>query len=83
MSVVRETHTETLLTNGQVLVAGGCGYYPNYAYASVELYNPASSTWTATGSMSATRCGQQATLLTSGQVLVTEGGPFTAEFYTP
>ena len=37
-------HTATLLQNGQVLVAGGS--------LVAELYNPATGTWTTTGSLS-------------------------------
>ena len=47
-------HTATLLPNGKVLVAGG---YCNFSrLASAELYDPASGTWTATGSLATARC---------------------------
>ena len=49
----RYIHTATLLPNGQVLVAGGYGL--TYALASAELYNPATGTWTATGSLATAR----------------------------
>ena len=46
-------HTATLLPNGKVLVAGG---YGNSGYlASAELYDPATGTWTATGSLATAR----------------------------
>ena len=46
-------HTATLLPNGKVLVAGG---YDSSGYlASAELYDPASGTWTATGSLATAR----------------------------
>lgn len=71
--------TATLLQNGQVLVAGGY-YLQNssvaIAVASAELYNPATGTWTTTGSMSTSREFHTATLLQNGQVLVA-GGVFT------
>jgi hypothetical protein len=70
MTMGRANDTATLLPNGQVLVAGGCG---NGACSSAELYNPASGTWTATGSMTAARIYHTATLLSDGQVLVAGG----------
>ena len=45
-------HTATLLPNGKVLVAGG---YDGTISASAELYDPASGTWTATGSLATAR----------------------------
>ena len=48
------THTATLLPSGKVLVAGG--YDGSGVLSSAELYDPASGTWTATGSMSTARC---------------------------
>src|SRR5262245_18997665 len=48
----RFAHTATLLSNGQVLVAGG---YNMGSLASSELYDPATGVWTATGSMAAAR----------------------------
>ena len=58
-------HTATLLQNGQVLVAGGSPV--------AELYNPATGTWTTTGSLSVTQRGPTATLLPNGQVLLVGG----------
>ena len=64
-------HTATLLPNGKVLVAGGL----NAAafLASAELYDPASGTWTATGSLTTARDVHTATLLPNGKVLVAGG----------
>jgi hypothetical protein len=75
MVTTRAGHTATLLSNGEVLMAGGCNTDCIYvAVASAELYNPAAGTFTATGSMSATRFdGQTATLLANGKVLVAGG----------
>jgi N-acetylneuraminic acid mutarotase len=74
MHTARYQHTATLLQNGQVLVAGG--YNPNAPtpfLASAELYNPATGTWTTTGSLHAARIYDTMTLLTNGQVLVAGG----------
>ena len=51
-------HTATLLPNGMVLVAGGrdgISFTPSDVLASAELYDPASGTWTATGSLNTAR----------------------------
>jgi large repetitive protein len=76
-------HTATLLTNGQVLVAGGDNL------SSAELYDPATGLWTATGSLATARGSHTATLLPNGKVLVA-GGDGTnnsalasAELYDP
>ena len=49
LNTARYLHTATLLLNGKVLVTGGFGMDGNLA--SVELYDPASGTWTDTGSL--------------------------------
>ncbi len=81
MVIIVQLHTATLLPNGQVLVAGGAPYL-----ASAELYDPATGTWAATGSMATTRAAHTATLLPNGQVLVAGGtgsDPTSAELYNP
>ncbi len=90
MAHERSSHTATLLPNGQVLVAGGIGdCCPVPFWASAELYDPATGTWTETGSMATGRDLHTATLLPNGQVLVAGGGTFpggilrSAELYTP
>jgi N-acetylneuraminic acid mutarotase len=86
MSVRRSFPTATLLPNGEVLVAGGTpDISSNNAVASAELYNPASGTWSPTGSMHTARFIDTATLLPTGQVLVAGGAPsvlvpFTSTF---
>jgi len=82
MNIARECHTATLLSNGQVLVAGG--YNDNYL-SSAELYDPATGTWTPTGSMTAARMLHTAALTPNGQVLVAGGcnSVSDAELYDP
>jgi large repetitive protein len=75
MNAAREQHTATLLTNGQVLAAGGYNDADpfNHSLASAELYNPATGTWALTGSLNAPRDGHQAVRLANSQVLVVDG----------
>ena len=84
----RYSHTATLLPNGKVLVAGGLTGFPSGTIiASAELYDPASGTWTATGSLAHARCQHTATLLPNGKVLVAGGQNGSAlasvELYDP
>src|SRR5205085_2804228 len=77
----------TLLPNGRVLAAGGGD--GGSIHASAELYDPASGTWSATGSLVFARFAHTATLLPNSKVLVAGGeGPFqsvlaSAELYDP
>jgi N-acetylneuraminic acid mutarotase len=82
MTKPRSGQTATLLRSGQVLVAGGgCnggGYGCNagsfeQSQRGAELYNPATGKWTRTGSMAFGRQSFTATLLKTGEVLVTGG----------
>ena len=70
-------HTATLLRNGKVLVAGGYGVASAdgaFDYlGSAELYDPATGTWSTTGSLNDGRCCHTATLLQDGRVLVARG----------
>jgi N-acetylneuraminic acid mutarotase len=98
LNTAREYHTATLLQNGKVLVVGGdttIDYTVNFpsqyppVLASVELYDPATNTWTAAASLITGRTLHTATLLANGKVLVAGGidsnGVFvpTAEIYDP
>ncbi len=68
------------MTDGKVLVAGQGG---------VQVYDPASDTWSATGNMITPRHSHTATLLSDGKVLAAggyDGGDYTvdvAELYDP
>jgi N-acetylneuraminic acid mutarotase len=82
--------TTTLLQNGQVLAAGGLN--GSTYLASAELYNPATGTWSATGSMTTVRSAGPftATLLQDGEVLIAGGvnpssssALASAELYNP
>ena len=71
MVATREEHAAVLLANGNVLVSGGNKLTSTSStpLSSAELYNPATGTWTATGSMSNARSGHTSTVLTNGYVL--------------
>ena len=61
---------------------------PALSLASAELYNPATGTFTATGSMTTARYCHTATLLNNGMVLIAGGANSTgalasAELYDP
>jgi len=82
MTVARSGQTATLLPDGDVLIAGGGCNGTNYGcdsgsflynLSSAELYDPATGTWTRTGSMHTGRQFQTATLLPDGDVLVAGG----------
>jgi len=90
MTATREEHTAVLLANGNVLVSGGNKktLTTQTPLASAELYNPATGTWTATGSMSSARAGHTSTVLTNGNVVNAGGSDASnelnsAERYTP
>lgn len=82
MSAPRLMPSATLLSSGQVLVAGGSNLN------TAELYDAATNTFTATGSMSAVHRAHTATLLKDGRVLVVSGFAASsdvpvAELYDP
>ncbi|MFL6122652.1 kelch repeat-containing protein, partial [Actinophytocola sp.] len=75
MAEARTGHAAVVLGTGAVLVVGGAVPTGDgeRALASCELYDPATKSWTATGSLATPRKGHQATLLPGGKVLVTGG----------
>ncbi|MEO7324501.1 MAG: kelch repeat-containing protein [Dokdonella sp.] len=88
MLAVRYSHTATLLPSGKVLVAGGAiDDAFGAALATTELYDPATNSWSAGGSMSLPRSQHVAAMLSTGKVLVTgshNSGPVGhAELYNP
>src|SRR5437016_7285093 len=97
LNAARSYVPATLLPNGKVLVAGGSFDSPYTGDLTAELYDPATGTWSATGSAasnfgtgaeSAGFFNHTATLLPNGKVLVAGGSEFdgsfkSAELYDP
>ena len=82
MPLTRYLHTATELSDHRILVAGGFGGtdmsgQTSYGQATVEIYDPASQTWSAAADMGFYRWGHTATILPNGKVLVA-GGEGTA-----
>jgi hypothetical protein len=74
LSVARFGHTATLLGTGKVLVTGGCTTNnPCAATLVSEIYDPASNSWSTTGSLGVARADHSAVLLKTGKVLVVGG----------
>jgi hypothetical protein len=70
----RARHTATQLTaGGKVLLTGGWTSATNVSLATAELYDPATKTFAATGSMAVARGYHAARLLPTGKVVVAGG----------
>jgi len=77
MVKARAEFVALLLSNGKVLVAGGCTSYDVNGCLAVttaaELYNPATKTWSSTGVLRAARMAMTATVLPNGKALIAGG----------
>jgi N-acetylneuraminic acid mutarotase len=76
MATPRKDFTATVLTDGQVLIAGGqysSGANGGQATAQVEIFNPSTGKLAPAAQMGVARAGQTATLLPDGRVLVAGG----------
>lgn len=74
MNTPRALHTASVLNNDNILIAGGWLYNSTeYSLKSAELYILSSDVWTLTSDMNEARCGHTASVLQSGQVLVSGG----------
>jgi WD40 repeat protein len=84
MTIGRDSHTATLLSDGRVLIAGGSDASGIVSW-SAELYYPDAGTFRPAGpSMSTGRSNHTATLLSDGRVFIAGGsGDASAELYDP
>ena len=85
LATSRDYHIAALLADGRVLVAGGFTTQTTALAAyvtSVEVYDPKTGAFGATGPLTTTRAFSTATLLANGQVLIAGGAPSpSAELY--
>lgn len=86
MASKRAAHTATLLNNGKVLIAGGF-IAGGRSLSSAEIFDPATNTFSPSGSMNRPRSGHTASLLPDGKVLIIGGldGEYlrTTEIFDP
>jgi hypothetical protein len=79
MGTARDGHTATLLPDGRVVVIGGERIQPRRdMLASVEIYDPATDTWSPSTALPESRANHTATLLDDGTILVIGGGRHNA-----
>jgi CSLREA domain-containing protein len=90
MVTARDQATATLLADGRVLIVGGLLTVggSDTILSSAEIYDPATNSFTATGSMASARYDHTATLLVNGKVLIAGSGPnslapASAELFDP
>ncbi|HEY0092863.1 MAG TPA: kelch repeat-containing protein, partial [Archangium sp.] len=84
----RSRTAATVLYSGKVLVTGGYRYWPpgsEFASAEVNIYDPATNSWSYARNLIRARHGHSAIRLYSGNVLVVGGidGGNTVELYDP
>lgn len=73
MHIGRMNHTASLLPNGNVLVAGGYGFYGYGPLTSAEIYDPVTNSWRHVTSMYGPRYRHAATTLQDSSIVVTGG----------
>ena len=77
MMKARAEFIAVLLSNGKVLVAGGCTSYDVNGCLAVttaaELYSPSTGTWSPTGALRAARMSMTGTMLPNGKALIAGG----------
>lgn len=90
MATARNEFTTTLLPSGKVLVTGGIGNTDTTKpFATCELFDPVTNTWSPAASLATGRRGHTATLLPNGKVFVfggvspTDATLSTGELYDP
>jgi len=71
LGTARIGHSATLLSDGEVLIAGGGNYTP--VLASAKVFSPKTGTFSTAGSMGTARWAHTATLLSDGRVLIAGG----------
>jgi hypothetical protein len=92
MNIPRDNCTATRLANGKVLITGGFQLLPDFTGSvqdTAEIYDPATGSFSLTGTMNSARESHTATLLPDGRVLITGGfdnngtGLDIVELYNP
>ena len=79
MTEARDGHASTMLSDGRVLITGGCNNSNTGEVKcdnfldSAEIYDPSTDSFSETGSMNTPRLNHTATLLSDGKVLIMGG----------
>ena len=82
MTTRRTLHVAALLSNGDVLIAGGQSAETSFPITA-ELFDPGKAAFLATGPMSNVHVGGTATVLENGRVLVAGGRSSFGDLYDP
>jgi len=82
LTVGRQIHSATRLTDGRVLVAGGFDA-GDIALASADLYDPTTGAFSPTGPLAVPRGYDTATRLSDGRVVIVGGNPRQWQFEGP